>query len=146
MNRKAKMLLVASVVAISSCHTDDEGQSKKEELKKIILSYYSALANKDLEKANSLTTANFLLWDDGREYNNNIAIDSVSAMEPFTATFSIDSLNVHVDKKDASAYYHRDAEFTFKDKVVRPRFFESCTFNKVDGKWKLRFMQCSPRK
>ena len=146
MNRIVKILLIASVVAIASCHWDDEGQTKKEELKKIILDYYTALANKDIHKANSLTTTNFLLWDDGLVYNNKIAIDSVQAMKPFTATFSIDSLNVHVDKRDASAYYHRDAVFTFKDRVIRPRFLESCTFNKEDGRWKLRFMHCSPRK
>src|SRR5258705_12392862 len=115
MTWKVKILLMIMIFISFSCHTDDEGQAKKEELKNIVLEYYNALANKDLSKANALTTADFVLWDEGRIYNNAIAIDSVGKLNPFTVTFTIDSLNVHVDKKNASAYYFRNANFTFKD-------------------------------
>ena len=135
------------MLSLLSCRNDDNGQAKKEELKHIVLDYYNALANQDLQKANSLTTANFILFDGGLIYNNEVAIDSVKQMKPFKVTFTIDSLNVHVDKKDASAYYFRNADFIFEDGTRMPvTFLESATFNKVGDKWKLRFMHSTLRK
>ena len=143
-----KKPIIVSFILISllSCRVDDNGQTQKEELKTIVLDYFNALSKKDLTTANSLTTDNFILFDGGRIYNNQVAIDSVKRMEEFDAVFAIDSLNVHADKKDASAYYFRTAEFRFATGMVKLRFLESATFNKIDGKWKLRFMQSSVRK
>jgi len=147
MNRKINFLPVLLFFLLFSCRTDDNGQARKEELKNIVLDYFRALSDKDLQKANSLTTGNFILFDGGLIYNNAVAIDSVKKMGPFTASFTIDSLNVHVDKKDASAYYFRKADFAFADSTkLSVQFLESATFNKEGGKWKLRFMHSSLRK
>ncbi len=68
-------------------------------------------------------------------------------MKPFTVSFAIDSLNVHMDKKDASAYYFRKADFTLDDGVhMVVKFLESATFNKEGSNWKLRFLHSSERK
>lgn len=143
---KKPIFLSLILLSLLSCRVDDNGQAKKEELKAIVLDYFNALAKKDLAMANSLTTDNFILFDEGRIYNNQVAIDSVKRMGEFDAVFAIDSLNVHMDKKDASAYYFRSAEFRFPVGTIKLRFLESATFNKVDNKWKLRFMQSSIRK
>jgi|GEM_PF-2956636 len=148
MNRKISILFPIIIFLLPSCRPNDDGEAKKEELKTIIIDYYNALANKDLQKANSLTTTNYILFDDGRIYpNNQVAIDSVKKMGEFSFSTTIDSLNVHVDKKNASAYYFRKADFTFPPDVkVSVRFLESCTFNKEGDKWKLRSLHSSIRK
>ena len=147
MNRRIYILPAATIFILFSCHTDDDGQAKKDEIKNIVLNYYKALADKDLQKANTLTTGNFVLFDEGLIFNNEVAIDSVKKMKPFTFKCTIDSLNVHVDKKDASAYYFRKADFTFSDgEKMSVRFLESATFNKEGDKWKLRFMHSTIRK
>jgi len=147
MNRGSIIIAIAIISLLPSCRPDDNGQAKKEELKNIIIDYYNALAKKDLKKANSLTTSNFILFEEGRIYNNQVAIDSVAKMGEFSFSTTIDSLNIHVDKKNASAYYFRKANFTFPTGVTASaQFLESCTFNKEDDKWKLRFLQTSVRK
>ena len=147
MNRRSTVIFATIIALLSSCRPDDNGQAKKEELKHIIIDYYNALAKKDLKNASSFTTSNFILFDEGRIYNNKVAIDSVAKMGEFTFSTTIDSLNVHVDKKNASAYYFRKADFTFPPDVrFSVQFLESCTFNKEDDKWKLRFLQSSIRK
>ena len=90
MNRSHYLLLIAIIFSAFSCRQDD-GEAQREKLRNIVLEYYNALSNKDLQKANSLTTGNFVLWDEGRVYNNAIAIDSVKQMPVFRATFTIDS-------------------------------------------------------
>lgn len=147
MNQKLTIAFIAIIFIASSCRPEDDGQAKKEQLKNIVISYYNALADKDLQKANNLTTTNFIFFDDGRIFNNAVAIDSVAQMGSFKFNTTIDSLNVHVDRKDASAYYFRSAEFTFKDSIhLSIRFLESATFNKIGDDWKLRFLNSTIRK
>jgi hypothetical protein len=144
---KIRLPHVLLAILFLSCHIGDDSNAKKEELKNIVLDYYNALSNQDLQKANDLTTSNFILFDEGYVLNNKVAIDSVKKMSQFTATFTIDSLNVHVDKKDASAYYFRNADFAFVNgQRISVRFLESATFNKEGNKWKLRFMHSTVRK
>jgi hypothetical protein len=143
---KKPIILSFILLSLLSCRVDDNGQATKEELKAVVLDYFNALSKKDLARANSLTTDNFILFDGGHIYNNEVAIDSVKRMEKFDAIFSIDSLNVHADKKDASAYYFRTAEFRFATGTVKLRFLESATFNKIENKWKLRFLHSTLRK
>jgi hypothetical protein len=144
---KINKLPVVLLITLLSCQSGDDSQARREELKNVVLEYYNALAKKDIQKANTLTTANFILFDDGIIYTNESAIKAVEQMKPFTVTFTFDSLNVHMDKKNASAYYFRTADFIFEDSVHMPaKFLESATFNKEGDKWKLRFLHASLRK
>lgn len=145
---KRLLFPVIATTSLISCHNDDQGQSQKDELKNIVIEYYNSLWKQDLQKANSLTTANFILFDEGLIFNNKIAIDSVSLMKPFSFTTSIDSMNVLVVKNDASAYYFRKADFHFTESNTSfsVKFLESATFHREDGKWKLRFLHSSIRK
>jgi hypothetical protein len=87
------------------------------------------------------------MFDEGRIYNNETAVRSVEELGNFSVTFKFDSLNSHFDKANASAYYLREAGFTIKDSILLPmKFLESATFEKKDGKWKLRFLHTTLRK
>jgi SnoaL-like domain len=144
---KIKLLLILIVIGLLSCHLDAGNQTRKDDLKNVLASYYEAMAKKDLQKMNTLTTSNFVMYDEGTIYNNESAVRSVEQLPPFTATFAFDSINANIDKINASAYYLRKADFTMGDGGHMPmRFLESATFRKEDGKWKLRFLQSSVRK
>ena len=144
---KINQLLIVMLVTLLSCRSGDDTQAKKEELKSVLSDYYNALAKKDIQKANALTTANFVLFDQGNIYSNERALKDIEKMRPFTATFSFDSLNIHMEKRDASAYYLRKAYFTFGDSTYPPvHFLESATFNKEGDKWKIRFLHSSVQK
>lgn len=145
-------MLLFIMVGLCACQPDRDNQVKKEELKALVSEYYDGLAKKDLQKLNSLTTPNFVLYDEGVIYSNATAIKAIEEMPPFTVVFKLDSLNVHIDKANASAYYLREATFTMKDSAMQDktyppmRFLESATFNKEGKKWKLRFLHSSIRK
>jgi hypothetical protein len=144
---KTHQLLVVISVTLLSCRSGDDSQAKKEELKSVLSNYYNALAKKDIQKLNSLITANFIFFEEGAIYNNESAVMEVDKMKPFSVTFSFDSLNIHMEKKDASVYYFRKADFAFEDNTqLSLRFLESATFNKEGDKWKIRFLHSSLRK
>jgi ketosteroid isomerase-like protein len=144
---KIYQLLILMLVTLLSCRSGDNSQARKDELKSVLSDYYNALAKKDIQKANALTTSNFVLFDDGAIYSNERALRDIERMKPFTVTFTFDSLNIHMEKRDASAYYFRKAYFTFEDSAYAPvRFLESATFNKEGDKWKIRFLHSTIRK
>jgi hypothetical protein len=144
---KIKLPLIIVMITLLSCHSDPDDQARKDELKNVLTTYYDAMAKKDLQKMNTLTTSNFIMYDEGAIYNNESAVRSVEQLPPFTVTFTFDSVNALVDKINASAYYIRRADFTMNDTMHMPlKFLESATFRKEDGKWKLRFLHSSLRK
>ena len=138
---KAIILSTALLVIFSSCDSGDDTLAKKEDLKKVLTDYFNALAAKDTAALNALTTSNFVVFNQGGVYDNKGTIKTLSEKKPFKVTCIIDSLNIHMEKRNASAYYFRNAEFTFDDTVAHADFLESATFNKEGGKWKLRFLQ-----
>ena len=144
---KSKLILIVLMTTLFSCRSKPDSQSKKEELKNVLNAYYDALAKKDLQKLNTLTTRDFVMYEEGVIYNNESAVKTVEGMGSFTASFKFDSLNVHMDKANASAYCLREANFTING-IAQPtmQFLESATFRKEDGKWKLRFLHSSIRK
>lgn len=144
---KPAILLVFIVTMLVSCQTEPDTQTKKEELKAVLSDYYDAMSKKDLTIMNSLTTGNFILYDEGVIYNNESALKAMQQMPSFMATFTFDSINAHIDKTNASAYYLRSAVFTIEDSLYPPiKFLESATFTREGGKWKLRFLHSSMRK
>lgn len=144
---KKNILFTLLMTAIFSCQPETGNQNKKNELKNVVAAYYDALAKKDIQKLNTLTTANFILFDEGVIYTNESAVSAVDQLKPFVVTFTFDSLNIHIDKDEASAYYFREANFIFEGSTNKPvRFLESATFHKAGNKWKLRFLHSSIRK
>ncbi|MBL7742062.1 MAG: nuclear transport factor 2 family protein [Chitinophagaceae bacterium] len=133
--------------SLFSCQSDPENVAGKDKLKALLVSYYDALAKKDTAGMRSLTAAGFVLYEEGMIYNNESAAKFVEQLPAFTATFKFDSLNTHIDERNASAYYLREAVFTIQDSTHAPvKFLESATFKKENGEWKIRFIHSSLRK
>ncbi|MBL7738254.1 MAG: nuclear transport factor 2 family protein [Chitinophagaceae bacterium] len=143
-----KLIIAAAILSILfSCQSDPENIAGKDKLKALLASYYEALAKKDTAKMRALTATGFILYDEGVIYNNESAVKMVEQLPAFTAAFKFDSLNTHIDERNASAYYLREAVFTMQDSTYAPvKFLESATFNIENGEWKIRFIHSSLRK
>jgi ketosteroid isomerase-like protein len=143
---KSRIFLAVATISFFSCQSGSDNQLKKEELKALLSDYYNAMAKKDLDQMKSLTTTDFVMYDKGVIYGNESAIKAIEEMGPFTATFKFDSINAHLDKVNASAYYLLEATFVIKDSTYAPmKYLESATFKKEGNKWKLRFLHSSIR-
>jgi hypothetical protein len=138
--------LLLILLAVAACNTANDTARDKKQLVALLTGYYDAMSRKDVKKMASLTTPNFILFEDGKVLNNESVAADVARLPSFQASFSFDSLNVHVGKTNASAYYYRNTAFTIEDSVYPPvSFLESATFARVDGKWKIRFLHSTMR-
>jgi ketosteroid isomerase-like protein len=143
---KLKFLIVLLLIGMISCKPGADNNTKKEEIKSLLSDYYASLAKKDFTKMKDLTTSDFVLFEEGAIYNNDGVVKELESMGSITVSFRFDSLNIHFDKANASAYYFREADFTVSDSMHQHgSFLESATFEKQNGKWKLRFLHSSKR-
>jgi ketosteroid isomerase-like protein len=141
------IFLLALSVGLVSCQSESDSQTKKEELKTIVSDYHNAMGKKDLQKMKSLTTPDFVMYDEGVIYSNETAVKSMEQFPAFTVTFKFDSIKAHIDKINASAYYLKEATFVMQDSAWSPmKFLESATFKKEGSTWKLRFLHSSMRR
>ena len=149
--KMTNMRIIAFFVCVSffalSCNPKRDAHSKKEELINLVTTYYDALARIDTATLKRISTANFVLFDDGEQYNNETAIEMVLQLPAFKARFSFDSVNAYIDEEYASMYYIRNATFSMNDSVFSPlRFLENATFVKEEDDWKIRFIHSSLKK
>jgi hypothetical protein len=146
MNTKGLHLLLLGATILLGCVGNEDTASKKEELKGLLSDYYVALARRDLPKMKEFTTPDFVMFEQGKIYNNETALKSVEQLGSFSVEFRFDSLNTHFDKANASAYYFRQAIFRVGDSTWAPlKFLESATFEKKSGHWRIRFLHSTSR-
>lgn len=126
---------------ILSCKPERAGKDGKEELGKLIIAYYETLSKADSNGLADLTAPNFVMFDDGKVYSNQAALEMVRSLPPFKASFRLQNVHAHIGKQNASMYYVREAQFTIGDSTHAPSsYLESSTFMKVGDEWKIRFI------
>ncbi|MEO6187513.1 MAG: nuclear transport factor 2 family protein [Ginsengibacter sp.] len=143
--RRLFILFFTQAVLLSSCEqnkTDDP-----EELTKVLVGYFDGFVAKDFQRMKDLTTADFVLYEDGEVLNNENMFNIRNGISKLTGKYKFDNLNITIDTKSGSMNYTNHGDLIFNDTtVMKIEWLESATFKKVDGKWKMNFLQSSPKK
>ena len=116
-------------------------------LKKILTDYFDGIKTQDLNKLNSLTTNDFMLFEDGRIWTNDSLVRTNPKIRSIQRNWTFDFIKVDMDNLSGDIIYYNHGDFVINDTIQRKReWLESAAFKKVDGKWKLKFLHSSPRK
>lgn len=117
-------------------------------LKKILIDYFDGIKAKDPNKLNALTTTDFLLFEDGRVWNNDSLIIAIDKnYKSFNPEYSFDNFEIDVDSRIGNMRYYNHCDCIVDDTIKRSLdWIESATFVKVDGKWKMNFLHSSKRR
>ena len=89
MKKFTVIILVMGALIFSSCQ-----QSKKddpEKLKAVLTGYFDAIKTKDFQKMKDLSTENFVLFEDGKVFNNDSLIKFISGMPFAKADYRFDN-------------------------------------------------------
>ena len=141
------VLHVAALVLLIGCQqshpTDDP-----EILKKILFDYFDGIKVKDLTKMNAVTTYNFVLFEDGKIWNNDSLVTNLTKYyKTFNPTFTFDNFEIKVDNTSGYMRYFNHCDCIINDtSKMSFNWIESATFVKVDGAWKMNFLHSSIRK
>lgn len=117
------------------------------ELKKVLTDYFDGIKTSDFQKMKDVTTADYVLFEDGRIFNNDSLINVLRGFGNFKGEFTLEILKTNVDNATGNLYYLNKGEFVFNDTAhVTYNWIESATFRKIDDEWKIDFLHSTVRK
>jgi len=137
------ILFVGLVVRSQSNQTTDN----PELLKDALMGYFIGIENKDFTKMKAVTTEDFVLYENGRIWNNDSAFMNIRRHLPFTVKYTMDKFKIYVDNLSGDMTYVNHADFVFsKEGKVSLDWIESATFRKIDGVWRMNFLAATEKK
>jgi hypothetical protein len=125
----------------------EQKKDDPEILKKILTDYFDGIKTQDLEKLNSLTTSDFVLFEDGVIWTNDSLVTMKEKFSSFKGAWKFDNISVNIDESSGYIVYFNQGDFVFNDTIkIKIDWLESATFRKVDGKWKMNFLHSTVKK
>lgn len=125
----------------------EQKKDDPEILKKILTDYFDGIKTQDLEKLNSLTTGDFVLFEDGVIWTNDSLVTMKEKFSSFKGAWKFDNISVNIDESSGDIVYFNQGDFVFNDTIkIKIDWLESATFRKVDGKWKMNFLHSTVKK
>ena len=125
-----------------SAETDDP-----ENLKIVLTEYFNGIKTKDFQKMKDLTTNDFVLFEDGKVFNNDSLFKMINSFPQYTVEYTFDNMTINVDNKTGNMRYSNRGEFVMMDTMrMTYNWLESATFKKVDDTWKLEFLHSTVSK
>ncbi|HEY4874483.1 MAG TPA: nuclear transport factor 2 family protein [Puia sp.] len=118
-----------------------------EKLKNVLNNFFQGVATQDFEKLKVTTTSDFILYEDGRLWNIDSAFMNIRNRMPYTVKFQMDNLKFFVDRESGDVTYTNHGDFVFNNaEKLSLDWVESATFRKINGIWKINFLQATVRK
>jgi hypothetical protein len=117
-----------------------------EKLKAVLTDFFNSINTHDTAKLRSTTTADFMLYEDGRLWNIDSAFMNIKRHLPFSVKYQMSNLKFFVDDESGDVTYTNHADFSFAQGNASIDWIESATFRKINGEWKINFLQATVRK
>ncbi len=136
--------MILGIGLLANC---EQKKDDPEILKKILTDYFDGIKTQDLEKLNSLTTIDFVLFEDGVIWTNDSLVTIKEKFSSFKGAWKFDNIRVNIDGSSGDIVYFNHGDFVFNDTIkMKIDWLESATFRKVDGKWKMNFLHSTVKK
>jgi hypothetical protein len=138
------LTMILGLGLLTNC---EQKKDDPEILKKILTDYFDGIKTQDLEKLNSLTTSDFVLFEDGVIWTNDSLVTMKEKFSSFKGAWKFDNISVNIDESSGDIVYFNQGDFVFNDTIkMKIDWLESATFRKVDGKWKMNFLHSTVKK
>lgn len=138
--------LFIGLCLLASCSYEKKTDDP-EVVKKIVAEYFDGIKYRDLSRLNSVTTADFVLFEDGKVWTNDSLINVLNRTRSFDGTWTFENIKINIDHSSADMVYFNHGELITNDTIKRTvDWVESATFRKTDGVWKMNFLHSTVRK
>jgi hypothetical protein len=144
--KKMTILSLILFLGLVASSQSNQTMDNPERLKDVLTSYFRGIENKDTAKMKAVTTGDFILYEDGRVWNNDSAFMNIRRNLPFTVKYTMDKFKIYVDNISGDMTYVNHADFVFSKGKLSLDWIESATFRKIDGIWKMNFLGATEKK
>ncbi|MCW3786439.1 nuclear transport factor 2 family protein [Plebeiibacterium sediminum] len=139
------LLLMVGLGLLFSCQDMKKNDDPKV-LEQLIISYFDGVKDKDLDKMNSVTTEDFVLFENGSVWNNDSLYNFLNQLPPYVATFSFNNIHVNIGSEYGNINYFNHMDMVLNDTIEdNYDWIESASFKKVEGEWKMNFLHSTVR-
>jgi len=116
-------------------------------LRQMIKEYFDGVAAKDFEKLQSMTTEDFVIYEDGKVWNNDSVFRNIQYHQPFSVKFALSDFRIFVDAHSAYADYRSHPDFVLSETVkFHLDFLETMIFRKTAAGWKISILHITELK
>ena len=138
------LTIVLGLGLLTSCQ---QKKNDPEIFKKILTNYFDGIKTQDLNKLNSLTTNDFVLFENGKIWTNDSLVKPIPNVKSFKGTWTFDNMIANMGENSGDIIYYNHGDFVINDTIkMQVNWLESATFKKVDGQWKMKFLHSTVRK
>lgn len=146
MKTLSSVSIIVLLGLLVSCQTTPK-TDPPETLKNVLISYYDAMEARDFNQMKEISTTDFIIYEDGKIWNNDSLIQLMNSMPESIIEFTLDNFTINIDQQIGNMYYSNHGDVTMNDTTnVSFDWLESATFKKVDGTWKLEFLHSTVKK
>lgn len=139
------LFLTIQIVLLTSCKptiTKDDPSK----LKSVLLDYFDGIKTNDLNKMNLNTTSDFLVFENGKVWNNDSLWTNLQKYKETRIDFRLYNFNMTVDNESGHISYFNQGDIYKQDSLTQTiEWIENATFKKLDGHWKIDFLQSTVR-
>jgi len=116
-------------------------------LRRLVGEFFRGIEEKDTVALRRITTADFVLYEEGKVWNNDSGFANIRRNLPFTVKYQLSGFVIHMDEHSGDARWMNHADFVFDD-TARESFdwVESGTFRKEGDGWKINFLSVARRR
>ena len=144
---KTKILLLLALTGIMFGCQQNKPTDSPDVLKKVLIDYFDGMKNKDFDKMKSVTTPDFVIFEDGKVWNNDSLINVIKTFPPFKIDYKFDNFNIHIDNSIGNMHYFNHADMVMNDTIkMAYDWIESATFVKDSAGWKMNFLHSTIKK
>jgi hypothetical protein len=146
--RVRKTLLLGVAVAIFSLIAFDKYPKNNSEdaLKKVLFDYFNGIKNIDTATMRSVTTRDIVIYEEGKEYNNDSVFRDMRSLIPYKVDFKFENFSIFADENSGFMSYYENANFVVRDTVkFNLNFLGSAAFRKEGGVWKMCLLHSTQR-
>jgi lysophospholipase L1-like esterase len=129
----------------------NEGMRAEDEdsvtLRRLVTAYFDGVATKSFVELDSVVTRDFLIYEDGRVWNNDSVFHNIQYNQPFAVKFTLTDFRVFADTRSGEVRYHSQADFVVADNVkFTLNFLETALCRKTAAGWKISLIHVTGEK
>jgi len=116
-------------------------------LRKLVTAYFDGVAAKSFVALDSVVTRDFLIYEDGKVWNNDSVFHNIQYNQPFAVSFTLTNFRIFADTRSGEVRYHSKADFVVADSVrFTLNFLETALCRKTDAGWKISLIHVTAEK
>ncbi len=148
MNGKSRLICVGLLgVVLMTFVGARAGDRDSVTLRKLVEAYFDGVATKSFVELDSVVTRDFLIYEDGKVWNNDSVFHNIQYNQPFTVKFTLSNFRVFVDTRSGEVQYHSQADFVVADTVkFTLNFLETALCRKTAAGWKISLIHVTGEK